>query len=81
MSRLLIAVAALLISEAALASPFCDRAFLKEDKADKDTCIAELKSKIPPPDRASTEAWLAVMRLNIRAIAREVEQTRASRTQ
>jgi len=76
MSRLLIAVAALLISDAALASPFCDRAFLKEDKADKDTCLAELKSKMPPTamDRASNEAWIAALRLNISALAHEIKE-------
>lgn len=71
-----LSVAIFLISNAAAAFPFCDRASLKEDQADKDTCLAELKSKMPPTamDRASNEAWIAALRLNISALAHEIKE-------
>lgn len=67
-------IAVFLISSSALASPFCDRAALLGNQSDKDACLAEFRSKLPQrTDPDSHKAWLAVMRLNIRAIAREAE--------
>lgn len=66
-------VATFLISNAALASPACDRAALKENQEDKDACIAEMRAKLPPTemDAASNDAWFKMLRLNMCALARE----------
>jgi hypothetical protein len=67
-------VVVLVVSNAALASPICDRAWTTGSQEDKDACVAELRSKTPPShiDPEFNASWRELMNLNICAIKRSV---------